>query len=111
MNIRNDSPFAKLNKEQRGTLLELSKRATVESLVDAVRVAPNPIHCSISAMRRFLRRVEQEEMIEEAEETEGAIATLAKKGENPVLRDATLATVRQKMLERALETNNRELLM
>jgi DNA primase len=111
MKIRNDSPFAKLTKEQGEKLLELSKTMSMESLVKVVEGAPEPIHCSIPAMRRYLKRIEQEQLIEDANESEETVAILAKKGENPGVRDAALAAMRQRMFESAFQTNNREMLM
>jgi hypothetical protein len=111
MKIRNDSPFAKLTKEQGEKLLELSKTMSMESLVKVVEGAPEPIHCSIPAMRRYLKRIEQEQLIEDAQESEETVAILAKSGQNPGVRDAALAAMRQRMFESAFQTNNREMLM
>jgi hypothetical protein len=111
MKTRNDSPFAKLTREQGEKLLELSKSMSMESLVKVVEGAPEPIHCSIPAMRRYLKRIEQEQLIEDAKEAEDTVAILAKSGENPGVRDAALAAMRQRMFESAFQTNNREMLM
>jgi hypothetical protein len=111
MKIRNDSPFAKVTKEQGEKLLEFSKTVSMEDLVKIVEGLPEPIRCSIPAMRKYLRRVAQEQLLEVAEESEETITILAKKGENPELREATLAAMRLRMFENAFEANNRELLV
>jgi hypothetical protein len=111
MKIRKDSPFSTLTSEQGERLLELSKTVSMENLVKIMEKLPEPIHCSIPAMRKYLRRVAQEQLLEIAEDSEETLTILAKKGENPEVREATLAAMRLRMFENAFEANNRELLV
>ncbi len=111
MKVRIDSPFAKLTKDQAEELLAQSKVCTIDILVEVVKGAPEPIHCSPAAMRRYLRRVAAEKAVTDTENCEEAAGELAKKAETPVIRDAALVTMRQKMFEEACASDDRELMM
>jgi len=111
MNIRNDSPFARLTEEQRENLVELAETMTVETLVKALNGGPSPIICSVPALRRFLRRLREEKLIKNGKESEENVATLAKHAEDPKVREATLTAARQKMFDCMVHTNDREALL
>lgn len=111
MKVRSDSPFAKLTEDQRKNLLVLSRSMSLMDLCKVVEGAPEPIRCSVAAMRKFIRRLEQENLLEEAEEDADMVADFAKRGQDPAVRDATLGAMQQRMFENAFETNNRELMM
>jgi hypothetical protein len=110
MNVRIDSPFAKLTEAQCENLLDASETMAVDELVEQFKGAYK-VKCSVPAMRRFLRRLREKELIKEGKEAEGNVAALAKAGEDPKVREATLTTARQRMFETMLETNNREALL
>jgi len=84
---------------------------TIEEMCKVVEGAPEPIHCSLAAMRKFIKRLEKEQRLECMEEDAELVETMAKRGANSDVREATLATMRQRMFEAAFESNNRELLM
>ena len=111
MKIRSDSPFAKLTPEQLENLAEFSKTMTAEQMMKVLEGAPEPIRCTLPALRRFMQRLRQEELLKDAGEAKDTVDALAKHGEDGRVRDATLATMRQRMFENAFDTNNRELLM
>src|SRR5687767_6636575 len=111
MKIRSDSPFAKLTPEQLENLAELSKTMTAEQMMEVLKGAPDPIQCTLPALRRFLQRLREEEFLKDAEEAKDTVEALARHGEDGKVRDATLATMRQRMFEVASQTNNRELMM
>lgn len=111
MNIRNDSPFAKFTKEQCELLLEFSKSMSLAEMVKQMATAPEPTICSVPALKKFLRRLEQEKYLEDAEESAGTVAALAKRGQSPELREAALATMRERLFHISYETNDRETLM
>jgi len=111
MKFRKHSAFAKLTDDQCEKLLAASKCMTLEQLVDIVKGAPEPIHCSLGAMRKFLKRLEKEEQLELAEENAEIVEDLSKRANTPALRDATLQAMRERTFEVAFESNNRELLM
>ena len=110
MNIRSDSPFAKLTEGQCENLLDASGTMTIDELVEQFKAAYGT-KCSVSAMRRFLRRLREETLIKDGKESEENVAALAKSGEDSKVREATLTTARQRMFETMLETNNREALL
>jgi hypothetical protein len=111
MKIRSDSPFAKLSKEVCDNLLIVSQTMTLEGMVKVGEGGPQPIRCSVGSMRKFLKRLAEERVLEESEEHTDVVEKLAKQAENPAVREATLETMRQRMFEAACESNNRELLM
>jgi hypothetical protein len=83
---------------------------TIDEVVEQFKAAYG-IKCSVSAMRRFLRRLREEKLIKDGTESEENVAALAKSGEDSKVREATLTTARQRMFETMLETNNREALL
>src|ERR1051325_2828376 len=111
MKIRSDSAFAKLTAEQLENLAELSKTMTAEEMMKVLEGAPQKIHCTLPALRRFLQRLREEEFLKDAVEAKETVEALAKHGDDGKVRDATLATMRQRMFENAFDTNNRELIM
>jgi hypothetical protein len=111
MKIRTDSPFAKLTEDECEKLLCFSKTLTLDELCKVVAKAPQPIHCSMVAMRKFIKRLEKQQRLETMEEDEELVEDLAKRSSSPAVRDATLQTMRQRMFDVAFESNNRELLM
>src|SRR5204863_3728617 len=111
MKIRSDSAFARLTAAQMENLAEVSKSMAAEDVWHELKTAPQPIVCTLPALRRFLQRLREEEFLKDAAEAKETVDALAKHGEDGKVRDATLATMRQRMFENAFETNNRELLM
>ena len=111
MNVRSDSPFVKLTEEQCENLVECAETMSVQDLVKVFKGAPEPIICSVPAMRRFLRRLREEKMLKHAKESEDNVAALAKQGDDPKVREATLVTARQRMFDCMMHTNDREALL
>jgi hypothetical protein len=111
MKLRSDSPFAKLTRTQMENMAELSKTMTAEQMMKVLEGAPEKIHCTLPALRRFLQRLREEEFLKDVVEAKETVESLAKHAEDGKVRDATLATMRQRMFENAFETNNRELIM
>jgi len=112
MKIRSDSAFAKLTEDQSDMLVALSDSMTLEQLVKVVEAAPEPIHCSVAAMSRFLKKAAQDKALREAESSDEAIELFAKRGEMQVkVREATMAAMRDRMFEQVIESNNGDRLM
>src|SRR5438105_4143436 len=93
MKMRNDSPFAKLTEDQCLKLLSYSKTMTIEELCKVVAGAQEPIQCSLAAMKKFIRRLEQVERLEAMDEDADLVEMISKKASNPAIREATLATM------------------
>lgn len=111
MKIRNDSPFAQLTEEQIDKLLHLSETMTLDDLVKVVAGAPQPIHCTIPTMSRFLKKARADKMLRGFECKEESIEAFAKRGESPKVREAALAVMRDRMLDVTLESNHADRLM
>jgi hypothetical protein len=117
MKMRNDSPFAKLTEEQCDSLVMLSEGLTLEQLVKVVKVVkvvkggPEPIECSLAAMSRFLKKAKEDKMLRDAQASDESVEAFAKRGENPKVREATLAAMRDRMFELVVDSNNADRLM
>lgn len=110
MKIRNDSPFAKLTPEQLDSLAESSKGLTTEQMMEVLKGSPEPIRCTLPALRRFLQRLRLEQLVKDREESREEVEALAARGDGKV-RDAALAAAQEKMFQLAVDTNHREALM
>lgn len=111
MKIRSDSPFAKLTKEQLENLAELSKTMTAEQMMKVLEGAPEPIHCTLPAVRRFLQRLRTEELLKDGEDARESVEEFARRGEDMKVREATLAAARERMFTATVDTNFREALL
>src|SRR5258706_7484540 len=106
MKIRSDSPFAKLTEDQCDMLVALSPTMRLDELVKVVEGAPEPIRCSVAAMSRFLRKAKEDKMLREAQASDESIEAFARRGESGKVREATLAAMRDRMFELAVELND-----
>ena len=107
MKMRSDSPFAKLTEEQCDRLLEASEALTLDLLVKTLEKAPEPIHCSVGALSKFLKRVAEDRALREGRDSEEAIEEFAKRGEmQGKVREAVMAAMRDRMFKQVIESNN-----
>jgi hypothetical protein len=111
MKMRSDSPFAKLSEDQCDMLVMLSESMTLEQLVEVVKKAPEPIVCSLGTMSRFLQKAQEDKMLRNAQASDESIEAFARRGENPKVREATLAAMRDRMFKQVVESNNGDRLM
>ena len=111
MKIRSDSPFAKLTQAQLENLAELSKTMTAEQMMEVLKRAPEPIDCTLPALRRFMQRLRTEELLKDGEEARESVEEFARRGEDSKVREATLAAARERMFTAAVDTNFREALL
>lgn len=89
----------KLSAEQQSYLVELSKHATLEVMVDALK--GHGIETSESALGRFLRKRRAVDLVEEGRELAASAEALAEQGRGGKLREGTLEVMRQKFFEKA----------
>src|SRR5687768_13617470 len=103
MKLRNDSPFAALTEVECGMILESAERLSIEQLVDVVEKINPDIEFSIPALKRFVRRLREENLREEVEESDEAMEGFAKAGRNGRARDGVIEAMRRRMYAQALE--------
>jgi hypothetical protein len=89
----------------------LSEGMTLEQLLEVVKKAPEPIHCSLGTMSRFLKKAKEDKMLREAQDSDESIEAFAKRGKNPKVRETTLAAMRDRMFELVVDSNNAAHLM
>jgi hypothetical protein len=111
MKIRSDSPFAKLTEDEVDSLVAISYKLSLDEMVQVVAKAPTPIICSVSAMSRFLRKAKEDKMLREAEASKESVEAFSKRAGDRTVREATLAAMRDRMFEVAVDSNNSQQLM
>jgi hypothetical protein len=106
MKMRTDSPFAALTETERMIILEAAETSTMEQLVDEVERMRPGLEFSIPALRRFVRRLREEALCEEVEESDEAMEGFAKAGQSGRARDGVLEAMRRKLFAEALEAKD-----
>ncbi len=106
MKLRSDSPFAKLSPEEQMMILETSEVCSLEQLIKHVEGLFPKISFSVPALKRFLRRMKEEEMREEAEDSQEAMEGLVKSADNGRARDGVLEAMRRKLYMQALDSKD-----
>ena len=108
MKLREDSPFKNITKEQIDDIWEMLEAGdSMEVIADTLGYGENLIGCSIPALRRFVRRLKEDALLEEAEEGFDVMEKFAERAKDSKSMDATLEATRQRLFEEALETNDR----
>ena len=92
-------------------LVMLSREMTLEELLEMLKGAPEPVHCSLGALSRFLKKAKEDKMLREAQDSDESIEAFAKRGKNPKVREAALAAMRDRMFELVVDSNNAAHLM
>src|SRR5688572_22493657 len=95
MKLRIDSPFVGLSEEQRGELLNLAGKMTLEEL--RTMLASQGVECSVDSLKRFLKRLEMARALADEgvlQEVTDGVADGSAKG----MREAGLAVARGRML-------------
>jgi hypothetical protein len=88
-------------------LVDLSETMTLDLLIKVVEKAPEPIHCSVGAMSRFLKRAAEDKALREGQASDEAIEEFAKRGEmQGKVREAVMAAMRDRMFKQVIESNN-----
>ena len=89
----------KLSPEQKSYIVELSRKATLDVMVDALK--EHGIDTSPSSLSRFIRKRRGEELVEAGQDVAGAAEALAEQGRGGKLREGTLEVLRQSFFEKA----------
>ena len=106
MKMRSDSPFAALTEEERMLILEASENSTMEQLVEHVEMIRRDLNFSIPALRRFVRRLKEEALREDVEDSDESMEQFAKAGRSGRARDGVVEAMRRKLYAGALDAND-----
>src|SRR5687767_9351101 len=106
MKLRNDSPFKNITREQIDYILEVYGVLKLETVLERLRNGKPPIVCSRDALRRFARRLNEEALLQDAEDASETMEKFAAKAKNEKVREGTLEAARQRLYSNALETND-----
>ena len=102
MKMRSDSPFAVLTEEERMLILEASENSTMEQLVEHVEMIRRDLNFSIPA----LRRLKEEALREDVEDSDESMEQFAKAGRSGRARDGVVEAMRRKLYAGALDAND-----
>src|SRR5687767_12700482 len=78
----------------------------LETVLERLRTGKPPIVCSPDALRRFARRLNEEALLQDAEDASETMEKFAAKAKNEKVREGTLEAARQRLYSNALETND-----
>jgi hypothetical protein len=111
MKIRNDSPFAALTEVEREIVLDAAETSSIKDVAHEIEALHPELNFSIPALRRFVRRLREENLCEEVEEADEAMEGFAKAGRSGRTRDGVIEAMRRRMYAQALEANDPKLAM
>src|SRR4051812_13124171 len=106
MKVRNDSMFAALSEVEQMMILDVAERGTIQHVLDHMIHNHPTLDYSIPALKRFIRRVGEENLREEVEEADEAMEGLAKAAKSGRTRDGVLEAMRRKIYGEALEAKD-----
>jgi hypothetical protein len=108
MKLRSDSPFKNITPAQIDFIMNAQGALKIEIIVERLRGMKPPIDCTASGLKRFIRRLKEEALLEEAEEASDTMEKLAAKAKESKMREGTVEAARQRLYANALETNDLE---
>jgi hypothetical protein len=111
MKLRSDSPFKNLSQEKKEYILEFHGSMDLADLAEELLHETPPVECSVPALKRFIRRLKEEGLLEEAEEGADVMEKFAERAKDSKAMDGTIEATRQRLFEQALETDDKETLM
>jgi hypothetical protein len=106
MKIRSDSPFAALSEVEQMMILDVAEIGTIQQVLDHMLHNHPTLDYSIPALKRFIRRLREENLREEVEEADDAMEGLAKAAKSGRTRDGVLEAMRRKIYAEALEAKD-----
>jgi hypothetical protein len=106
MKVRSDSPFAGLSEVELMMILNAAETGTIKDVIDHMINNHPMLDYSIPALKRFVRRLREENLREEVEEADEAMEGLAKAAKSGRTRDGVLEAMRRKIYGEALEAKN-----
>lgn len=106
MKVRNDSPFAALTVDDQMMILDVAEMGTIEMVVNHIEHQHPTLNFSIPALKRFVRRLREENLREEVEEADDAMEGFAKAGQSGRTRDGVIEAMRRRMYAQALEAKD-----
>jgi hypothetical protein len=106
MKVRNDSPFAALSEVEQMMILDVAEIGTIQQVLDHMLHNHPTLDFSIPALKRFIRRMREENLRGEVEEADEAMEGLAKAAKAGRTRDGVLEAMRRKMYGEALDAKD-----
>jgi hypothetical protein len=106
MKIRNDSLFAALTEVDQQLVLDVAEGGTIQDVVEHMERNHPALNFSAPALKRFVRRLKEENLREEVEEADEAMEGLAKAAKSGRTRDGVLEAMRRKIYGEALEAKD-----
>lgn len=106
MKIRSDSPFAELTDGDQQLVLDMAEMGTIQDVVDHMERNHPTVSFSVPALKRFVRRLREENLREEVEDADDAMEGLAKASKSGRTRDGVLEAMRRKIYAEALEAKD-----
>jgi hypothetical protein len=106
MKMRSDSPFADLTKNEQMIIMEAAESCTMDMLVEEVERMRPSLSFSIPALRRFVRRLQEEALREEVEDADESMEQFANAGRSGRARDGVVEAMRRKLYSGALEASD-----
>jgi hypothetical protein len=106
MKLRSDSMFAALSEVEQIMILDVAEIGTIQHVIDHMTKQHPELDYSIPALKRFIRRLREENLREEVEEADEAMESLAKVGKSGRTRDGVLEAMRRKIYGEALEAKD-----
>jgi hypothetical protein len=106
MKIRSDSPFAGLSEVDRMMILDIAEVGTIQHVIEHMAKYHSTLDYSIPALKRFVRRLREENLREEVEDSDEAMENFAKAGKSGRARDGVMEAMRRKMYADALEAKD-----
>jgi hypothetical protein len=108
MKMRSDSPFAGLSELDRMLILDAAEGSKIQEVVEYVEKTFPTLEFSLPALKRFIRRLREENLREEVEESDEAMASFAAAGKAGRARDGVIEAMRRKMYAGALDSSSGE---
>jgi hypothetical protein len=106
MKMRNDSPFAALSEVEQIMVLDVAEMGTIQHVVEHMETNHPELNFSVPALKRFVRRLREENLRAEAEESDEAMESFAKAGKSGRARDGVMEAMRRKIYAEALEAKD-----
>jgi hypothetical protein len=95
-----------LPQEKQDAILDLAAHGSLADVLEGLH--EEGVQIGMSSLKRFVREYREKNLLREAEGMKASVKTLAERGREGKLREGTLEAVRQRLYERALESQTAE---
>jgi hypothetical protein len=106
-NTRNrQSRLEQLSPELQEKIIDMAANARLIDIIDGLR--EHGVETSVRSLKRYIRAHREKNLMEDSEDSTGAVERLATRAQEGKLRAGTLEAVRQQLYTQALEANSPE---